>query len=368
MLLRGLVALLFALIILSAIGTIRTITGSRATSDLIVNKVAAWLEPSSPAGEPAKIFVVPPGEDAGEIAERLAREDVVDNPTLLRFLLSYYNVDRELKAGRYSLRSEAGLIDIVRALQEGRPEETVTVTIPEGLRAEEIAAILQRKGVAQPEEFLRLARSGGGVDGGFAFKPPIKSLEGYLFPETYIVPESFEAADFLELVLATFEERFPADLLPEETGQGRNGQSGELSVHEIVTLASIVERETPLPEERPLVAGVFMNRLREGIPLEADPTVQYALVPQSGPLPEEGYWKRELTLDDLGKESPYNTYVVKGLPLGPIANPGLESLRAVLQPKESRYLYFVAKPDGSHAFSSTLAEHQRNVARYQQEQ
>ncbi|HWQ28370.1 MAG TPA: endolytic transglycosylase MltG, partial [Dehalococcoidia bacterium] len=138
-----------------------------------------------------------------------------------------------------------------------------------------------------------------------------------------------------------------------------------LTPWQVVTLASIVEREARVPEERPLIASVFLNRLRLGIPLQADPTVQYALANDPANVEAFGYWKSELTVDDLRLDSPYNTYVYVGLPPGPICNPGLDAIRAVLRPAQTNYLFFVAKPDGSHAFAETLEEHERNVAQYQ---
>jgi UPF0755 protein len=142
-------------------------------------------------------------------------------------------------------------------------------------------------------------------------------------------------------------------------------QANGLTLHEAVTLASIVEREAVQPDERPLIAGVFLNRLRLGMPLGADPTVQYALADDPQSVERFGFWKQGLTLEDLEVESPYNTYVNGGLPPGPIANPGLDSLEAVAYPAETSYLYFVAREDGSHVFAETLEEHLRNVEQYQ---
>ena len=142
-------------------------------------------------------------------------------------------------------------------------------------------------------------------------------------------------------------------------------QASGLSLHEAVTLASIVEREAVLPEERPIIASVFLNRLRLGMPLEADPTVQYALASDPASVERFGFWKQGLTTEDLQVDSPYNTYVNGGLPPGPIANPGLASLEAVAHPAQTSYLYFVARNDGSHVFAETLEEHLRNVEKYQ---
>ena len=164
--------------------------------------------------------------------------------------------------------------------------------------------------------------------------------------------------EVVERLLTTFEERFGADLRAA-------AQAQRLSVHQAVTLASIVEREAQVPDERPLIAAVFHNRLRAGMPLQADPTVQYALAADPASVAKHGWWKRDLTVDDLTIKSPYSTYANPGLPPGPIASPGLAALRAVAHPAPVKHLYFVAKGDGSHAFADTLDEHNRNVQKYQ---
>ena len=165
------------------------------------------------------------------------------------------------------------------------------------------------------------------------------------------------ATGVLNVLLAGFENNVPADLSAQAEEAG-------LSLHDVVTLASIIEREAVLPEERPIMAQVFLRRLREGIPLGADPTVQYAVAANPDSIQEYGYWKRELTRADLEIASPYNTYQESGLPPGPISNPRLDSMLAVVNPANTNYLYFVAKPDGSHAFASTLDEHQANIEQY----
>jgi UPF0755 protein len=161
----------------------------------------------------------------------------------------------------------------------------------------------------------------------------------------------------VQRVTATFGERFPPELHREAATKG-------LTLHELVTLASIVERETVVPEERPHVAGVLLNRLDAGMKLEADPTVQYALANDSTNIAAFGYWKTDLTLADLQITSPYNTYLVFGFPPGPIANPGLGALMAVLRPMQTDDYYYAARPDGTHAFASTLEEHIRNIRLY----
>jgi UPF0755 protein len=158
-------------------------------------------------------------------------------------------------------------------------------------------------------------------------------------------------------LLRGFESNVPASVAEEAASSG-------LTLHEVVTLASIIEREAVVPEERPIMAQVFLRRLHEGIPLGADPTVQYAVAEDPDSVEQFGYWKTELTRADLEIDSPYNTYQEQGLPPGPISNPRLDSILAVVNPADTNYLYFVAKPDGSHAFASSLEEHQANIERY----
>jgi UPF0755 protein len=159
-------------------------------------------------------------------------------------------------------------------------------------------------------------------------------------------------------MLQAFENNVPPDMAEQAV-------EGGLTVHQVVTIASIIEREAVVPEERPIMAQVFLRRLREGIPLGADPTVQYAVAEDPASVAAYGYWKTELTRNDLEIDSPYNTYQNRGLPPGPISNPRVDSILAVLNPADTNYLYFVAKPDGSHAFASTLEEHQNNIEMYQ---
>jgi UPF0755 protein len=215
---------------------------------------------------------------------------------------------------------------------------------------------MQSEGVVSRQAFLEAIQ--GSYD--FAFlrnKPAGANLEGYLFPDTYFFGRTTTVEDAVKQMLENFDRKFSEELRQEAANLG-------LGVHTVLTLASIVEREAQVPEERPIIAGVFLRRLRLGIPLEADPTVQYAVGSDPESVAKYGYWKKELTQADLEVDSPYNTYRRMGLPPGPIANPGLDSIVAVVRPAETNYLYFVAKPDGSHAFAETLEEHLRNVEMY----
>lgn len=304
-------------------------------------------------------FIVSPGETAAHIAQRLEEEGLIRDANLFRVLLRIRGVDTRLEAGTFELRRNMSMDEIMTALQRGRPP-TVTLTILEGWRAEQIAALLEAKGLADPDEFLQLVQTGDGFAYDFLSDRPagVTSLEGYLFPDTYEFEWDATAADVIDRMLKTFGERFTPELRQQAAAQG-------LSIYEAVTLASIVEREAQIPEERPLIAGVFHNRLEAGMHLNADPTVQYALGYQS----DTGqWWKRPLYVEDLQYDSPYNTYIYTGLPPGPICNPGLAALQAAVQPAETEYFYFVANDvagDGSHVFAKTLEEHRANIEKYQ---
>ena len=314
-----------------------------------------------PSGEDTEVlFTINPGETASTIAQRLQRQGLVSDAQLFLWLVRYRGVDAQLEAGEYELRANMSLDEIVESLQHGRLRE-VSVTIPEGKRAEEVAALLEERGLAQSEEFLRLVRSGTGDYGFLADRPEgaPSSLEGYLFPETYRIPADYDARGIVDLMLATFDERFSPEMRQAAAEKG-------MTIHEVVTLASVVEREAVVPEERPLIASVYLNRLEQGMYLQSDPTVQYAL----GYQEDVGqWWKIPMSLEeDVLVDSPYNTYMYPGLPPGPICNPGLASIQAMLEPAETTYLFFFSKFDGSHAFAETYEEHLQNQELYQGQQ
>lgn len=307
------------------------------------------------AGAP-QAFTVKPGDSGAVIASGLVSQGLISNARLFRYLLAFYGAETQVKAGEYRIDGSSGTRSVVRQLIGGGSDRLVSVTIPEGLRAEEIGTLLENAGVASRTEFLQLVFSGDVKVPNFPL--PAGPLEGALYPDTYNVPPNFGARAMLQMMLETFKDR-SGPVLAKGTAQG-------LSPQQVLVLASVVEREAALPQERPVLAGVFLNRLAIGMPLGADPTVQYALVAPNTPAPPaDGYWKQELTFEDLRSPSPYNTYVVTGLPPAPIANPGLGSIRGVVEPTASKYLYFVARPDHSHALAETFQEHQANVARYQ---
>ena len=319
-------------------------------------------ELARPAGsDPTPVwFTVEPGESVASVARRLEEAGLITDAELFRRYLRYRRLDTGVQAGRFRLSPRMTMMEIALRLQRGYAPG-VLVTVPEGWRAEQIADMLTRTGTMDGEGFLRLVRAGRAAAealGAYAFLddlPPEASLEGYLFPDTYELPERPNPEDLLRRMLDNFG-RKAAPLLSEMP------PPAGLDGYQVIILASIVEREAVIPEERPWIAGVYLNRLRRGMRLEADPTVQYAM----GYQPDTGrWWKTPVSLDEYqAVDSPYNTYLYPGLPPGPIANPGLDAIRAVLAPAESDYLYFVARGDGSHVFARTYEEHLRNVRRY----
>ena len=251
-----------------------------------------------------------------------------------------------LQEGEYLLSPAMGLVEIVTAISRG-DVVLYPVTIPEGFTAEEVAQTLASRGLGDRGQLLELVRGGASLlNYEFLRRARVDSLEGYLFPDTYHFPRHLPEREIIQQFL----DRFAEVVVPRWQAQGAGR-----SLHEIVTMASMVEREARVPEERALIAGVLSNRLRRGMRLEVDATVLYAL----------GQHKSVVTFEDLKVDSPYNTYRHAGLPPGPIANPGLASIEAALSPTPTDYLYYVAKPDGSHAFSRTFEEHLAAVRRYQ---
>jgi UPF0755 protein len=223
-----------------------------------------------------------------------------------------------------------------------------------------MAVIAERAGFGPRDRFEEAVAAALPPPVFLAAFPEGATLQGYLFPDTYIMPVGSTAAELVAYMLRTLEERFSPDLRAAAAAKG-------LNTHQALTLASIVEREAVIADERPRIAGVFYNRLEANDALGADPTVQYAISFLEGSVEEYGYWKKEITLEDLEIESPYNTRKVPGLPPGPIANPGLDSIRAVANPEDTEFYYFVADAvagDGSHRFAVTFDEHEANIALY----
>ena len=303
-------------------------------------------------------FVVRDGETAAQIATDLEAHQLIRNALAFRFVVRFSKVGGRLEAGDYQLRPDMSLTQIISVLAQGRMSGGL-VTIPEGWRSDEIGDALQRDQVTNRDEFLQVVdHPNFRLPAALAPFPPGHSLEGFLFPDSYRFGQSDSPSQIAQRMVDDFAQHLTPSLV-------QGFQANGLTLYQGVILASIVEREAVVPTDRPLIASVYLNRLRRGMRLQADPTVQYALVPVNASTdPPGGYWKRTLTFADLRTNSPYNTYQVVGLPPGPICNPGLASLQAVAAPARTDYLYFVARPDGSHAFSRTLQEQQQNVSKY----
>jgi UPF0755 protein len=295
-----------------------------------------------------KLVSVLPGTAAGQVLQKLEREGVLADAKLARTYLIYFMGDPKIQAGEYRFRGPLTTAQVLDMLVEGRIV-TRTVTIIEGLTLEEIADQLAKAKFGRREVFLDLMRSPRMIAD---LDPDAPDLEGYLFPETYSFASATREQEVVETLVRTFRKRFESDVRPR--------MSGNRTVRQVVTLASIVEKEAQVPTERPLIAAVYRNRLDKRIGLAADPTVIYA-------LKRLGRWNGNIRREDLRMESPYNTYRYAGLPPGPICSPGLASLVAAAQPADAPYLYFVSRNDGTHVFAETLTEHNRNVETWQRQ-
>lgn|SRR5574341_646846 len=304
------------------------------------------------------VFEVNPGEDARQIADHLLGSGLIHDPTLFRNYLRYRGLDRQLEAGTYRLSPSMTIPEIALALTDATLPE-LTVRITEGWRREQIADWIDQ----QPDipftgaEFL--AATGAGASrfpeaSLSAEIPGNATLEGFLFPDTYRIAINATPGDMVNKMLLNMDRQFTAQMRADAAARG-------LTTFQVVILASIVEREAVVPEERPIIASVYLNRLASEMLLQADPTVQYAM----GFQPASGeWWNLSLTADDYtAVDSPYNTYLYKGLPPGPISNPGLESIRAVIYSADTPYLFFRATCDesGRHVFAATYEEHLANA-------
>ena len=299
--------------------------------------------PGPPLSYPITI-VVKKGSSFQMIARNLQAEGLLTNRRLFTLWAQLSGRDRGMKRGEYLFTSPLSPLALLDRLEQGNVFRRA-VTIPEGLTLAQIAVLLEKEGLGTTESFLCL-----NTDPQFLVRwgLPTNSLEGYLYPATYQFSVFASAEEILGTMIARFYAAMDVDMYRRATELG-------LSLHELVTLASLVEKETGTPVERPLVAAVFHNRLRKGIRLQCDPTVIYGIKDFDG----------NITRRHLRTPNPYNTYVIGGLPVGPIANPGLAALQAALYPAGSDYLYFVARGDGTHQFSTNLAEHNRAVWRFQ---
>jgi UPF0755 protein len=292
---------------------------------------------------------VAPGNSTRTIGESLVAGGVIRNDLTFRAALWRTGAARALKAGTYRFDAPMSAVDVIRKIAKG-DTWVKRLTFPEGLNMMEMATIFEDQQFGPASSFLEAARDPMPIQN---VDPAARDLEGYLFPETYSLPPKTSAARLVHLMVGRFEQVFTEEMRQAAEAHG-------LTTREAVTLASIVEKETAKADERPLVAGVYLNRLRLHMPLQCDPTVIYA-------LEREGRYDGNLKRVDLVMDSPYNTYRYPGLPPGPIASPGLASLKAAVAPAETDFLYFVSRNDGTHVFARTLEEHNANVHKFQVE-
>jgi UPF0755 protein len=311
---------------------------------------------SSPPPGTAVAVNIQQGESTADIARDLQNDGLVPSDAVFMGFVKLRGSGSTFQPGIHQIPAGSSMDDIVTELEKTPPPRQIRLTLPEGRRMEEEADLAVSAGVGDAQAFVRLAEH---PDPSWSYdfladKPPGAGLEGYLFPDTYLLPASApRSSDLIQRMLDDFNKRVTPDLRAQIAARKH-------TLYDTLTIASIVEREAKLPEERPLIAGVYWNRLDQQMGLFADPTVQYA-------IGKPGNWWPQLSTDDLKVNSPYNTYAHTGLPPGPICNPGLASIQAAAQP-QGDYLYFVAKNDGSggHAFAKSLAEHNANRAKYGQ--
>lgn len=310
-----------------------------------------WQDMHQPVSQNAKPVVISivPGSTFSDVAHLLQKKGLIRSAIAFRILATLKGDLDKIKAGEYELSPSMLPQQILATLVKGKIFEHVII-IPEGYNIFQIARLLDRAGLVTKKKFLKLCHDQKFLE---SLGLHEKSVEGYLFPNTYYFTKGVTAKKIISTMVHTFWKVWHKE------GFDKRTKELGLTVHTVVTLASIVEKEAELPRERPIIASVFWNRLKKHMLLQSDPTVYYGLW-------TIGIWRRgRLHIWDLRRDTPYNTYIHKGLPPGPISNPGIGAIRAVLYPAHTKYLYFVSKNDGSHYFSCTLAQHNRAVFKYQ---
>lgn len=297
-----------------------------------------WADATSPSdasdNEPIS-FTINSGQGVKAIASDLADKHLIRSPTAFFVLVKLMGIETNLQAGQFTLAKSMDMKTIARQLMHGMND--IEIRTLEGWRNKEVARVLSEKLNIPEDEFLREAK------------------EGYMFPETYSVPQDATAGAVIEIFTKEFNKQVTQEM--------RDAiRASKMSLDDVIILASIVEREGNSTSDRPIIAGVLLNRLKLGMPLQADATVQYAL--DRYDYKNKTWWKKVLTIDDLKVKSPYNTYVNPGLPPGPISNPGIESIRAVVYPKVTDYIFYLHDDKGDVHFARTIEEHNANIAKY----
>ena len=309
----------------------------------------AWTRLKTPFkgyASPEQFLEIPTGAGAAEIRQRLLDAGLVQDALTLRLALRYTGASRDLKAGEYRFDRPMTAVEVVEKIARGDVYGQ-RITFPEGLTIRDMAMVYESRGLGRARDFIAASRNTALIQD---LDPAATDLEGYLFPDTYTVGRTVDAGKLIEKMVAGFRGVFPANA-PQPGDQ-------PLTARQIVTLASLIEKETGKAEERPLVSAVYRNRLRIKMAMQADPTVVYA-------LQKAGKYDGNIRKEDLAINSPYNTYRYPGLPPGPIASPGKASIDAALNPADAPFLFFVSRNDGSHVFATTLTEHNRNVQEFQ---
>jgi UPF0755 protein len=314
---------------------------------LLVLALAGWFGVSMfvDRSHPANVtqVIVPRGSTFHDIADQLAHAGVIANASAFRLYAKLKHADTNAHAGAFRFEPHQPAAGVLQQLESGGAQIARWVTIPEGFTAKQIAQRLQEEGFGSARDYYAAFMHDSIVIDGVRSK----NLEGYLFPSTYLIPVDATPSTVERILTTQFRKELPSDAAAKAKAHG-------ITVTQGVTLASLIEREAKADDERPLMAGVYYNRLRLGMPLEVDASIEYA-------FPEH---HSVITYGDLKTDSPYNTYLHQGLPPTPIANPGGPSLQAAFNPKPSPYLYYVYKGNGHHAFAKTLAEQNANIAKY----
>ncbi len=301
------------------------------------------VRPAAPGGATAQVFVVPQGAGLSRVAAELHGEGLISSPGMFVLWGRMLGHSRSIKAGEYSLCASMQPVRIMEALRRGLIL-THPVTIPEGVDIRAVGRLLSERGLVDEEEFIAYV-SDPEVSERYGIETP--GLEGFLYPDTYRFSRGLPARVIADFMV----ERF-FDVM--DSLEGRIRGAG-LSLEQVVILASIIEKETGSAAERPIIASVFFNRMKTGMRLQSDPTAVYDMDDFQG----------RITRAELRRKSPYNTYVISGLPVGPIGNPGKDAILAVLEPEDTDFFYFVSRNDGTHHFSRTLEEHNAAVRKYQ---
>jgi UPF0755 protein len=302
-------------------------------------------KPQNPGGGTAR-FVVPPGATFHEVAATLHRAGLIDSETVFDLYARYRHLDRNVQAGAYQIDRSRNMIQILQILQSAVPAE-IFITIPEGYTIAKTATLLDKGGLIKGSDYTTLARQGQFTYDFLKGRTDGTSLEGFLFPDTYLIPRTGTAKQLITEQLDAFNRNW-------NDARKALAAQRKLNAPQITTIASLIEREAKFDEDRPFVASVIYNRLAQGWPLQIDATVLYA----------KGVWQATVTTDDRKVDSPYNTYLHTGLPPGPIANPGTKAIDAALQPAQTAYMFYLSDPQGHNHYARTNDEFAKLLKQY----